>query len=125
MENFVLADFLVVSAALRAIYQDIAAEQHVDGQELKGITASLTSLSATLNQFVDRVNQEAHLDSVSLLLVTKEPFEDVLALLWQLAWVMSEKELPINSLDELRQQLRELHKKLEISDTEGNTDEPS
>ncbi len=58
-------------------------------------------------------------------MVTKEPFEDVLALLWQLAWIMKQKGLPINSLGELSQQLRELHKKLEIFSTEGNTDEPS
>jgi hypothetical protein len=112
MEDFVLADFLVVSAALRAIYQDIAAEQHVDGQELKGIAASLTSLSATLNQFVERDKQDTHLGSTSM--VTKEPFEDVLALLWQLAWIMHQKGLPTKSLDELRRQLRELHKKLGI-----------
>ena len=53
MDSFMQANFLVLSAGLRATYHNVVTK-HIDGAELKDVVARLTALSNTLSQFVDR-----------------------------------------------------------------------
>jgi hypothetical protein len=111
MNDFMQKDFFVISAALRAIYQDIGKEaQHVTAQELKDIADSLTTVSITLNQFVDRVRANPQGEQAAM--VTSEPFEDVITLMWQIAWILQQKEKDID-VNPLPDQLRQLHGQLQ------------
>jgi hypothetical protein len=106
MKDFMQADFLVLSATLRATYQNVAV-QYVTTEEVEGVATSLISLLKTLNQFVSRAIADPYGEHA--LTVAKESFEDLIALLWQITWLLSQKDL---NVDPLRDQLRELHKQL-------------
>ena len=106
MDSFMQANFLVLSAGLRATYHNVVTK-HIDGAELKDVVARLTALSNTLSQFVDRA--VAAPQGEKALMVAQESFEDIVASLWQITWALSQQSLDVHSLCE---QLKELHKKL-------------
>ena len=109
MNDLLLADFLVQSAALRVIYHDLVSSQYNDARELEGILAGLTAYSVNLNQFVDGAKNKPQ--SPQALMLEDEAFEDVIALMWQIAWnLQKEQTLDINPL---REQLQQLHSKLD------------
>lgn len=117
MNDYMQSDFLVVGIALREIYYDISNAVQVDTQEMENIADGLAALSTTLNQFVDHACREPQSEQATM--SVKEPFEDVIALIWQVAWILHQEGLNTDSLDNIRNQLRELHEKLEELIREG------
>jgi hypothetical protein len=111
MDDYMQSDFLVVGTALREIYHDIRNAVQVDTQEMENIADGLAALSTTLKRFVDRACKEPQSEQASM--SVKEPFEDVIALSWQIAWTLHEEGLNADSLDNIRKPLRQLHEKLE------------
>ena len=117
MNDYMQSDFLVVGAALREIYYDISQTLQVDTQEMENIADGLAALSTTLNRFVDHACREPQSEQASM--SVKEPFEDVIALSWQIAWTLHREGPNTDSVDDIRKQLRELHEKLEGLIREG------
>ena len=103
MKDFTEAEFLVLSAALRTIYQNICNNQQVNLQKLE-------EFADNLHQIVDRALEDPQGEHASA--ATEEPFEDVIALMWQIAWMLHQKGLDINSLHNLLERLRQLDGKL-------------
>ena len=111
MDEYMQADFLVLSAALRGIYLDIVEAQQIDSQELEETVIRLATTAETLTQFANLAGENP--EGKHAWVVTTEVFEDIIALIWQIAWILHQKGLDIDTLRGLRGQLRELHAKFE------------
>jgi hypothetical protein len=111
MDDFLQADFLVTSAALRAIHQKLSTDQHIEAKELSEITEGLVVLVNTLIQFVENVDEDP--GKQQKFLSVFEPFEEVVVLIWRISWLESQRGLDDDHIRKLCNQLQKLHLKLD------------
>lgn len=111
MEDFVQADFLITSAALRAIHQKLSTDQPMEAKELSEITEGLVTLVNTLVQFVENVDEDPGRQQNFLSIF--ELFEEVVILIWRISWLESQRGLDDDHIRKLCNQLQELHLKLD------------
>jgi hypothetical protein len=97
------AKFLVLSAILRAAYLNTVNDREVDLEELKRVVTNLAGIARKAKEVPEWEHAQ---------LVNAGIFDDIVALLWQITWTLSDRGTTVN---DLRNQLKTLHEYLKDS----------